>query len=53
MLNAFIIEQLKREAEKQEQEEWQPVPLTLEISDRPFEERKEEKNERSRIKIRL
>jgi len=33
MLDAFIIDQLKKKQEH-EQEEWQPLPLTLEIPER-------------------
>ena len=52
MLDAFIIHQIKREKER-EQEEWRPVPLTLELPllKREEDDRRNHKKEEVLIKF--
>ena len=60
MLETYIIEKLKREKERQEQEQWQPIHLPLEEYEsenrieRPKKERDDdEKDPRGFVVIRL
>jgi hypothetical protein len=50
MLDAYIIEKLRREKEKQERQQWEPIPLPLEEYDPRdrIERKKEEKKEEPR-----
>jgi hypothetical protein len=46
MLDAYIIEKIKREQEERESEQWQPIPLPLEEYG-PVRERKNERDKDS------
>jgi hypothetical protein len=51
MLNAYIIDKIKRERELEEMEQWQPIPLPLEEydpGDRIERKKEEEKEEHTR-----
>ena len=50
MLDAYIIDKIKREQERQERQQWEPIPLPLEEYDPGdrMERRKEEEKEEDR-----
>jgi hypothetical protein len=50
MLDAYIIDKIKREQERQEKQQWEPIPLPLEEYDPGvrIERKKEEEKEEDR-----
>jgi hypothetical protein len=46
MLDAYIIEKIRREQEEREWEQWQPVPLPLEEYEPPSDRKQEKEKDR-------